>query len=563
MFWRGIAYWLMISVPATYINSMIRYLQSKISIAFRTRLVHRAHDMYLKGDTFYAIKHMDSRIDDVDQRITDDISKFCSSVSELYSNLAKPLLDVALFGAQLTNAVGIAGPLIMTSFYVITGGFLRAFTPPFGAWAATNAENEGKFRSCHTRIITYSQEIAFYEGQKTEKKILNRAYKQMIRHKNYMFSKRILHGMMESCIIKYMASATGLCICGIPVFWADSLGWLTSAAMSSGTTSSSRTEDYIRNRRYLLNLADAIGRILQSYKEINQVAGYTKRVWLMFQVFDDVHKGKCEKSIPDNNVEVYERLKQQESKLVLNDDGLIEFKNVPIVTPDGAVLFDSMSFKLEKHKSCIVIGPNACGKSSMFRILGGLWPQLGGELHKPRNRLFYLPQQPYLVTGSLRDQILYPKSEGEVKFDEEEVTALMELAGLKDLITTYGWDIGEDDEEVDWTTVLSGGQKQRLAIVRLWFHNPEYVILDECTSAVSMEWQPEFYNLTKKRGITMLTVSHQPAVAYTHDCILHITGKNQYEFHPNMDRIDEVLQDASKYEKDEEDQEQQQKQQES
>jgi ABC-type uncharacterized transport system fused permease/ATPase subunit len=88
-----------------------------------------------------------------------------------------------------------------------------------------------------------------------------------------------------------------------------------------------------------------------------------------------------------------------------------------------------------------------------------------------------------------------------------------------------GW-----DKENDWNDVLSGGEKQRIAMARLIYHRPQYAILDECTSAVSVDVEGHLYSYMKSVGITMITVSHRDTLWKYHDYLLRFFGDKEYSF---------------------------------
>jgi len=156
---------------------------------------------------------------------------------------------------------------------------------------------------------------------------------------------------------------------------------------------------------------------------------------------------------------------------------------VPIVSPIGDVLVESISFEINQGMNLFITGPNGCGKSSLFRILGELWPASGGIVNKPpKEDIFYIPQRPYLPSGKLRDQIIYPHSEEHMKnvkkLTDEDLDKLMDLVQLGNLVVREGgW-----SKDADWDDILAGGEKQRIAMARLFYHSPKFAILDECTS---------------------------------------------------------------------------------
>lgn len=78
--------------------------------------------------------------------------------------------------------------------------------------------------------------------------------------------------------------------------------------------------------------------------------------------------------------------------------------------------------------------------------------------------------------------------------------------------------------------MLSGGEKQRMAMGRLIYHKPRFAILDECTSAVSIDVEGHLYTYMKEQGITLITVSHRDTLWKYHEYLLKFKGDQQFEF---------------------------------
>lgn len=122
------------------------------------------HKRYIDGMNYYKITNLDSRIQTPDQRVTQDIEKWSQAFSSLYSDFSKPLLDMILFSRKLSELVGWEGPILLFSWYLISGVIIRFVSPPFGKLTAQQQRLEGEFRQCHSDLINHGEEIAFYRG---------------------------------------------------------------------------------------------------------------------------------------------------------------------------------------------------------------------------------------------------------------------------------------------------------------------------------------------------------------------------------------------------------------
>ncbi|KAJ2692982.1 ATP-binding cassette long-chain fatty acid transporter pxa2 [Coemansia sp. IMI 209128] len=540
-FLTGIAKWMAMAVPATLTNSLLNYVQTMLAIRFRQNLTEHVHRMYLANNTYYAVGNLDDRIKNADQLIAVDITKFSNSLAEIYSNLAKPTMDAFVYNIQLAKSLGIESLFGIMVIVQMSSGILRFLAPPFGQLAAQEQRLEGELYSTHSRLIEHAEEIALYRGHETEKQTITHKYLRLVRHINRICRLNVFYNMLEDFVVKYFWGAAGLAACAMPVF-AERLPGAKRAvaeALGSAATRSNvgaHTKSFVTNRRLLLSASDAFGRLMYSYKEIIELAGYAERVTGLLTVFGEVSSGKyvkervgmsAEKSLNPDDAEA-DIVNQRGETVESLDD--VEFIDVPIVSPNGDVLVRKLNFHVKPGRHLLIVGPNGCGKSSMFRILGGLWPVYGGTVRKPSmSQIFYIPQRPYLPIGTLRDQIIYPDCAADMAAKSTTDADLLEILKVVQLNHIVEREGGWDSVKA-WRDALSGGDKQRIAMARLFYHRPRYAIMDECTSAVSMDIERIMYTHATSLGITLLTVSHRQSLWVYHNYILQYDGQGGYLF---------------------------------
>lgn len=529
MFLKKLGGMALCAIPASFINSYLDYLNKSLAIHFRKNITNYFHNKYLDGMTYYQLTNIDARIPNPDQRLTQDIDKWAHSLSNLYSNVSKPILDIVLFSKKLATLLGWQGPGYIILWYILSTGALRVVSPAFGKLTAIEQQLEGSYRACHTDLVHHSEEIAFYRGQNWEKTRLNASFKDLTTHSKSVALKRLYMGCFDAMLTRYGAVMTGYAILGIPVFGSNKEKYMAKIHGDA----SAITRDYIRNSSLLINLAKAIGRLVISYKEIQLLAGYTTLVFEMEEVFIDLKKGKYVRTQVDQGKGGEGKpkvLSNEMNKGQIIESKNIKFEDVPIYTPNGDCLVEKVNIEIEPGMNVVVTGPNGCGKSSLFRILGSLWPVMGGKIYRPHiEQMFYIPQRPYLPPGNLRDQIIYPHSKLQMlrkRISDEDIKKL-----LKDVLLDYLIDReGGLDAINDWNDVLSGGEKQRIAMARLFYHKPTFAVLDECTSAVSVDVEALLYNRSKELGITLFTVSHRQTLFKFHDYMIRFDGEGGYEF---------------------------------
>ncbi|XP_050532034.1 ATP-binding cassette sub-family D member 3 [Daktulosphaira vitifoliae] len=504
------------------VNNVLKWSIGELKLRLRTRLTNHLFEDYLRGYTYYKMNNLDTRISNPDQLLTADVDKFCDMFTDLYSNICKPFLDIVIYVYKLTTTLGFQTPTVMLSYLVFAGTLLTYLRRPTGRMTVIEQKLEGEYRYINSRLITNSEEIAFYNGNNREKLTILTAFNRLTNHLRKFLEFKVGMGVIDNIIGKYIASVVG--------FYAVSIPFIDSKSSMALLSKDERFRNYYTMGRMLVKLAEAIGRLVLAGRDMTRLAGFTARVTEIMTVLDDLNNGKYVRTMLTNNDMSNKRSLVPNSGKIVTKDNIIKFEKVPLVTPNGDILIDELSFEVKSGMNVLVCGPNGCGKSSLFRVLGELWPMFGGILTKPpKGKLFYIPQKPYMTLGTLRDQIIYPHTKEEMQRrgkSDADIAMHLERVQLSYLLQRdEGW-----DTVADWIDVLSGGEKQRIAMARLFYHRPQFAILDECTSAVSVDVEGSMYQYCRESGITLFTVSHRKSLWKHHDYYLQMDGRGMFQF---------------------------------
>lgn len=207
-----------------------------------------------------------------------------------------------------------------------------------------------------------------------------------------------------------------------------------------------------------------------------------------------------------------EKLSDKESQAA----PLYEFKNVSFGYDSDEMILKNISTSIYPGEYTAIVGPSGSGKSTIIRLLLRFYNESSGEislggkklrdytLMQVRNQCAFVPQEPYLFPGTVRENILY----GNLDATEEELIDCSQKALCHDFIMQMS---DGYDTELSGETGLSGGQKQRIAIARALIKKTPVLLLDEPTAALDAESEKMIIDTLKalKKEITIIVITHK------------------------------------------------------
>ncbi|MBV8885896.1 MAG: ABC transporter ATP-binding protein/permease [Chroococcidiopsidaceae cyanobacterium CP_BM_RX_35] len=501
-FWQTVIIFIGVLVVYAPLLAGYTYLRDRLSLQWRQWLTHRFVDNYFRDRAYYNLQILGTEIDNPDQRIAEDVRSFTQESLTFLLVLIESVLSVIAFSSVLW---GISRPLVFfLVLYALIGTLVTTvvFGKPLVRLNFEQLKKEANLRFSLVRIRENAEAIAFYGGEERESNQVKQKF-----HDVFENVKRLL-------------------------VWELNLNILTNAY------------EFIPFILPALVVAPAIFAGEIEVGKVSEAQGAFIRVFFSLNVVVARFQALTTFGAGINRLYTFaEFLAQKEALQVSDEQPRIQtvkaehlgVEHLSIQTPNyQRTLVEDLSVELPPGGGLLVMGPSGCGKSSLLRAIAGLWNSGKGTIFRPEpDQILFLPQRPYMVLGTLREQLLYPNTHLEV--EDQNLRQVLEQVNLAGLDERFG---GFEAEQ-DWADVLSLGEQQRLTFARLLLNKPNYVILDEATSALDLENEEQLYQHLQALGTTFLSVGHRLTLANYHQSLLELSQDKTWHMKQPLDLIKE------------------------
>jgi len=465
------------------------YMQQLLEIKWRRWLTQQYLQKWLHKRSYYQMQLLGNSTDNPDQRISEDLRLFVNLTLRLSLGLLKATVTLCSFVFILWNLSGsfsiplgeneisIPGYMVWVAIvYATVGTWLTTkIGHPLVGLNFSQQRYEADFRFSLIRLRENSESIALYGGEEQEQNnLLQRFHMVVGNFRQLMLRQKKLtwftSGYSQIAIIFPLIVAA-------PRYFSKQipLGGLIQTSSAFG------------------RVQDALSFFVESYSlfaewqaVINRLSGF------------------------DNSINMAKNITDQVSIHVKHGDkSSIDVLQLHINLPNGELLLKNLDLTINPGDSLLIAGPSGCGKSTLMRTLAGIWPFGQGTITIPAGQsLLFLPQKSYLPLGTLRDCVLYPYKLG-FRADED-IRSIMELCKLSELADKL-------DNVEEWSHILSLGEQQKIAFVRAILQEPNWLFLDEATSAIDEVTERELYKLVGAlKNTTIISVGHRSTLLDYH-----------------------------------------------
>ncbi|KTD19318.1 ABC transporter [Legionella lansingensis] len=483
------------------------YFIGKLSILWRNWLTKKIiGELFESENNYLELKRFSSEIDNISQRIQEDVKTFVESTLNLSADFFNSVLSLGTFVGTLWV---IGGPLAFTllGLNIVIPGYLVwvALIAAIAVTAVThligkslpkanqNVERaEADLRQELVQLNEDAENIAEEHAENYYKTTIENKIQDIKNTTNRKLNTRTKLIAFQN--FYFQISGILPTLLAAPLYFAGliEIGQLMQIGMSFTQVSLS------------------LNWFADSYENLSIYKASINRII------------ELQKTFEKNGLETNEKLI---ARKVRNKESL-NIKRLNIAQPQASstqYILRNLNLKLIPGEHILIKGRSGLGKSSLFRSISGTWKYGDGKISIPAGKSFYfLPQKPTLPYDILKAVLAYPECV-DTYTEEEYIAALRAVGGMDDFIPRL-------DEKRPWSKEMSAGQQQRISFARVLLKKPDWLFLDEATSSLDEESEEHVYRAIKElKSTTIVSIAHRSTVEKHHSKIIFFSANEERE----------------------------------